>query len=420
MFCLSLLRSGHKVAFGRRHYSGLVPGVVALSQEMKDWRHDFHMHPELSFEEFRTAEIVANKLEKWGIQVTRNIAKTGVVGTLEGSLGSKDAGAPKKSIGLRADMDALAMEELNEFSHRSTIPGRMHGCGHDGHTTMLLGAAKYLASSRNFEGTVHFIFQPAEEEFGGGSYMVREGLFERFPCDSIYGMHNWPLLKAGEISVRTGAIMASCDEFKITINGKGGHAAMPHLTVDPIYIGSQLVSALQALVSRATNPLKGAVLSVTTFHAGGPATNVIPEQALLQGTIRSLDEETRKDLLSSCEHLSQSLVSSMGGTCEVAITTGYPVTVNSQSESEFCAQICEKVVGSGKVLRDVEPTMGAEDFSYMLQNVPGCYLWLGQGKTKSDPMVHHPQYDFNDDVAPIGASLLVRLVEESLKPATHD
>ena len=395
--------------FGTGDSWKVVPGVADIASEMKEWRHDFHANPELAFQEHRTSQLVAERLESWGIKVTRNVAQTGVVGTLEGKLSPGS-----RSVGLRADMDALPMEEENDFAHRSTVPGRMHGCGHDGHTTMLLGAAKYLAESRDFAGTVHFIFQPAEEEFGGGMYMVEEGLFERFPCDAIFGMHNWPLMKAGEVSVRTGPIMASADEFNIKIFGKGGHAAMPHLTVDPIAIGATTITALQNVVSRKNDPLKPGVLSVTTFHAGS-AHNVIPDMAELQGTIRTLDEETRTDMVDTLKRMTRQVVEGMGGTCEIELIPGYPVTANDSEESEFVASVASSVVGAENVYRNVAPTMGAEDFSYMLQKVPGCYLWLGQGQTDDDPMVHHPLYDFNDDVAPLGSSLLVRIVEEYLE-----
>ena len=391
----------------------ILPGVQEIHKEMTEWRHDFHMHPELSFEETRTSEIVANKLESWGVEVTRGIAKTGVIGTLRGKREAPNE-TKVKSIGLRADMDALPMEELNDFEHKSKIPGKMHGCGHDGHTTMLLGAAKYLAATRNFHGTVHFIFQPAEEGGGGGGVMVNEGLFDQFPCDKIYGMHNWPLLPVGKMSVRTGPIMGSADEFDIKIVGKGGHAAMPNETVDPIFIASQVIVALQGAVSRVSDPVKPSVLSVTKFNSGS-AYNIIPDSASLAGTIRTLDEDTREKMNHALYNVTKNIVEGFGGTCTIEVEKGYPVTVNTTDETEFAAKVAADLLGFDNVVRDVEPTMGAEDFSYMLQERPGCYVWLGQGITDNDPMVHHPLYDFNDEVLPIGSSFFVKVVEESLK-----
>ena len=390
-----------------------IPRIDELHSEMTEWRHDFHMNPELAFEEVRTSNIIAEKLESWGIQVSRNLAKTGVVGTLQGNK-TLPVGSSVQSIGLRADMDALPMEELNDFHYRSRVPGKMHGCGHDGHTTMLLGAAQYLAETRNFGGTVHFIFQPAEEDGGGGGVMVEEGLFKKFPCDQIYGMHNWPLLPVGQISVRAGPIMGSSDEFDIKITGKGGHAAIPNQTIDPIFVASQVIVALQGAVSRVSDPVKPSVLSVTKVNAGS-AYNVIPETATLAGTVRTLDEDTRSTMNKMLHNVTRSVVEGFGATCTIDLKEGYPVTSNAKEPTKFASEVATSVFGRENVFADVEPTMGAEDFSYMLKERPGCYVWIGQGITDEDHMVHHPLYDFNDAILPIGASYFVKLVEEGLK-----
>jgi len=378
--------------------------IAAMQDDMTAWRRDFHMHPELGFEEFRTSDIVAEKLASWGIEVTRGIAGTGVVGTLRGD------GGGTRSIGLRADMDCLPMEEENDFAHRSRNPGRMHACGHDGHTTMLLGTARYLAETRNFDGTVHFIFQPAEEGLGGGRKMVQEGLFERFPCDEVYGIHNWPLLPAGQIAVRPGPIMAAADQFDLVVTGNGAHGAMPHLGVDPVHIGAQIVVALQGLVSRATDPLDSAVLSVTKFHAGS-AYNVIPGEARLAGTVRTFRPETRDRLEQGIGTVARAIATSMGGTAELEYRRGYPATINHAHETERAASVAAEVFGAENVVRDADPTMGAEDFSYMLNARPGAYVWLGQSGGPSGCMVHNPRYDFNDAVLPLGASFFATLVE---------
>eukprot|EP00939_MAST-03C_sp_MAST-3C-sp1_P002646 g2646.t1 len=381
--------------------------IVEFAPEMTAWRHDFHMHPELGFEEFRTSQIVADKMESWGIRVTREIATTGVVGTLEGR-----SNVSGRSIGLRADMDCLPMEEENTFDHKSTIPGKMHGCGHDGHTTMLLGAARYLASTRDFDGTVHFIFQPAEEGLGGGRVMVEdERLFDRFPCDEVYGMHNWPELPFGEIAVMEGPLMAAEDSFEITVRGKGGHAAMPHQTLDPIYMGAQLVTALQSLVSRNTDPVDSAVLSVTEFHAGS-AFNVIAESAVLRGTIRTFEKSTRDRMQESLRTVSEGLASSMGGSVDIWYDRGYPATVNDANATERAATVATSIFGEAGVKRKILPTMGAEDFSYMLEQRPGCYMFLGQAGGPSGCMVHNPKYDFNDKCLPVGSTVFAELVEQ--------
>eukprot|EP00939_MAST-03C_sp_MAST-3C-sp1_P002644 g2644.t1 len=376
------------------------------------WRHDFHMYPELGFEEFRTSQIVADKMESWGIRVTREIATTGVVGTLEGR-----SNVSGRSIGLRADMDCLPMEEENTFDHKSTIPGKMHGCGHDGHTTMLLGAARYLASTRDFDGTVHFIFQPAEEGLGGGRVMVEdERLFDRFPCDEVYAIHNRPELPFGDIALIPGPLMAAQDVFEITVRGKGGHAAMPHQTLDPIYMGAQLVTALQSLVSRNTDPVDSVVLSATEFHAGS-AFNVIAEAATLGGTVRTFEDETRDRIEAGIRKMGESLVESLGGRADVRYTRGYPATVNDAVATEKATAVAMSIFGGNHVKRDLPRRMGSEDFAYMLERRPGCYVWLGQGGGASEHMLHNAMYDFNDECLPVGATFFVGLVER-LMPST--
>ena len=387
----------------------IINSIAAMKEEMTEWRRDIHAHPEIAFEEVRTSNLVASKLEEWGIEVHRDIAKTGLVGVLKG----RDNGASSRSIGLRADMDALPMEEENDVPYKSTNPGKFHGCGHDGHTTMLLGAAKYLAETRNFAGTVNFIFQPAEEGAGGGRVMVEEGLFDRFPCDEVYGMHNWPKLDAGEVAVVPGPIMAAADLFLITVTAKGGHAAMPHLCNDPVVIAAQLVTAFQTLVSRNTDPLDSAVISVAQIHAGS-AHNVIAEQATLSGTVRTFKPETQDMIEEGMKRIAKGICDGFGAELEFDYQRGYPATVNHEEQSAFAAKIAGNVVGQENVIFDEDPVMGAEDFSYMLLQRPGAYLWLGQAGGPSSCMVHNPRYDFNDEVLPIGASLFANMVETRL------
>lgn len=381
--------------------------IAAALPELAEWRRDLHAHPELGFEEHRTSQIVAEKLESWGISVTRNIAGTGLVGTLT-------AGTSSRAIGIRADMDALPMDEENDFAHRSQNPGRMHACGHDGHTTMLLAAARYLAETRRFDGTVHFIFQPAEEGGGGGRVMVEEGLFERFPCDMVFGLHNDGTLPVGTMTAVAGSVSASSDTFTITITGKGGHAAGPHRSIDPVVIGSQIVLGLQTLVSRRTNPLDSAVISVTQFHAGS-ANNVIPNEAVLKGTVRTLKPETQDELQKLMGTLIEATAQAHGASAALVYKRGYPPVVNAESATERAALAAAKIVGQEHVIRARPPGMGGEDFSYMAQKVPGCFVRVGQvnpGETRFP--AHHPRYEFNDDIIPYGASLWATLVEQEL------
>jgi len=369
-------------------------------------RRDLHAHPETAFEEFRTADIVADRLQSYGIEVHRGLAKTGVVGTLK-------AGSGNRAIGLRADMDALPIEELNDFAHRSTHEGKMHACGHDGHTTMLLGAARYLAETRDFDGTVHFIFQPAEENEGGGGVMVEEGLFEQFPCEGVYGMHNMPGLEVGHFAMREGPIMAAFDRFTVHIQGTGAHAALPHTGIDPIVVGAQLVTAWQTLVSRTTDPIDSVVLSVTKFH-GGDAYNVIPDRIELGGTIRSFRADTRDRMERQLREMGEGLCASFGASFEMRYDRCYPATVNTSEETGYAAVAAAKVVGAENVNPNTPPLMGSEDFAFMLQAKPGSYILIGNGAGEGACMVHNPHYDFNDEIIPLGARYWAQLAQDLL------
>ncbi len=381
--------------------------IAALLPELTAWRQDLHAHPELGFEERRTSDAVAAKLAAWGIEVTRGIAGTGLVGTLR-------QGTSGRSVGLRADMDCLPMTEENGFAHRSTAPGRMHACGHDGHTTMLLGAAKYLAETRNFDGTVHFIFQPAEEGGGGGRVMVEEGLFRRFPCDMVFGAHNDPSLPAGTMQAVAGQVCAAADTFWIRIAGRGGHAARPHLSIDPVVIGSHTVLALQSAVSRRIDPLASAVLSITQFHAGS-ASNVIPDGAALNGTVRTLDADVRDEMQRIMGETAEAVAATYGAVATLEYERGYPSVVNAPEATDRAVRAAERLLGHGKVITEAPPTMGGEDFSYMAEAVPGCFVRIGQrdGDRGAVPL-HNARYDFNDDISPIGASFWAGLVEQEL------
>jgi amidohydrolase len=381
--------------------------IAANADELTEWRRDIHAHPELGLNEHRTSELIAQKLASWGIEVTRGIAKTGLVGTLRN-------GGSGRAIGIRADMDALPMEEANNFEHRSKTSGVMHACGHDGHTTMLLGAAKYLAETRNFDGTVHFIFQPAEESDGGGRMMVEEGLFDRFPCDMVFGAHNDTFLPVGTMTAVEGSVCAASDRFSIRITGRGGHAARPHKTIDPVVVGSHIVLALQSVVARRTDPLDSAVLSITQFHAGS-AFNVIPEDALLTGTVRTLLPHVQDEIEQLMSQVAEATAAAHGARAEVAYHRGYPPVVNAADATERAALAAGKLLGEAQVIRERPPGMGGEDFSYMAQVVPGCFVRIGQanGARGSTP-VHHPAYDFNDEILPIGASFWATLVEQEL------
>ena len=384
----------------------LIPEIVTQSAELTDWRRHIHAHPELAFEETQTAAFVAEKLRSFGIDVVEGIAGTGVVGTLQ-------RGGGNRSIGLRADLDALHIVEANDFEHRSTQPGVMHACGHDGHTTMLLGAAAYLAASDTFSGTVHFIFQPAEENEGGARAMVEAGLFEQFPMEAVYGMHNIPGIPVGEFAVKPGPMMAAFDIFDITVRGRGGHAAIPQQTVDPVLIGTKIVEALQTLVAREINPQEPAVLSVTQFH-GGDAYNVIPDQVSISGCTRCFSTRVQAQFEQSIERVACCIASGFGAEIEFSYERRYPPTVNSPTETESAAEAAIAVSGATAVNRAPKPSMGSEDFAYMLQEKPGCYIWIGNGDGEGSCMIHNPGYDFNDEILPIGASYWSALVAQLL------
>ncbi len=387
-----------------------VEHIRGYHAELTGIRRDLHAHPELAFEESRTSSIVAKALESWGIEVHRGLAKTGVVGVIKGK-----KTASGKAVGLRADMDCLPMHETGSVPYRSQHEGRAHACGHDGHTTMLLGAARYLAQTRNFDGTAYLIFQPAEEGGGGGQVMVKEGLFKKFPANEIYALHNYPGLAPGKIAVRAGPMMAATDELKIAIRGTGGHGAFPHLTVDPVVAAAHVVTALQTIASRNVDPIDALVVSVCSMATSQiGAFNVIPEAVQLVGTVRTFRPQTRDLAEKRVKEIVSKVAEAFGASAEVEYIRGYPATVNSVRESEFAARVGERVFGKGNVITDHEPVMGGEDFSYMLLERPGAYVFLGQGGGPHNCFLHNPNYDFNDEVIPLGAGYLAALVEQGL------
>ena len=394
----------------------LIESILADSAAVTAIRRDLHAHPELCFEERRTADVIARALEDWGIPVHRGLGKTGVVGIVK-------SGSSERAVGLRADMDALPMTEHNRFEHASRHPGKMHACGHDGHTAMLLAAAKHLARHRNFDGTVYLIFQPAEEGGGGAREMIRDGLFERFPMEAIFGAHNWPGLGVGQFALRSGPVFASSNEFKVTIRGKGAHGAMPHLGIDPVPVACQMVQAFQTILTRNKRPLDTGVISVTMIHAG-EATNVVPESCVLEGTVRSFTPEVLDLIERRMRVVAESTCAAFEAECEFEFARNYPPTINHDAETAFARAVMAEVVGTENVL-DFEPTMGAEDFSYFLQARPGCYFVIGNGDGAHREgghglgpcMLHNPSYDFNDELIPLGATLWVRLAERWLKTA---
>ncbi|MBU3740242.1 MAG: amidohydrolase [Rhodoferax sp.] len=394
----------------------VIDSIVAQAASISAIRRDIHAHPELCFEEVRTADLVAAKLTEWGIPIHRGLGTTGVVGIIRN--GSSD-----RAIGLRADMDALPMQEFNTFGHASRHAGKMHACGHDGHTAMLLAAAQHLAHHRNFDGTVYLIFQPAEEGGGGAREMIKEGLFDLFPMQAVFGMHNWPGTQQGYFAVSPGPVMASSNEFKITLRGKGGHAALPHNGLDPVPVACQMVQAFQTIITRNKKPVDAGVISVTMMHAG-EATNVIPDSCELQGTVRTFSFSVLDLIEQRMRQIAEHTCAAFGLTCEFEFRRNYPPTINSAAESEFSRQVLASIVGEEKVLLQ-EPTMGAEDFSYMLQAKPGCYVFIANGDGAHREighgggpcMLHNPSYDFNDDLIPLGATYWVRLAEAWLKPA---
>jgi hippurate hydrolase len=374
------------------------------------WRQDIHRNPETAFEEHRTATFVAQHLEGFGLEVRRGLAGTGVVATLR-------AGGGARAIALRADLDALHIQEKNALPYTSCVPGKMHACGHDGHTAMLLGAAKYLAETRKFDGVVHFVFQPAEENEGGGRVMVEQGLFDQFPCEAIYGMHNWPGMPVGQFAIRPGPMMASYDVFEIVVEGRGSHGAMPHQSIDPVVAAAQIVLGLQTIVSRNVKPIDAAVVSVTQIH-GGDTWNVIPESVVLRGTTRCFRRDVRDQMERRIGEIAAGIASAMGATATLRYERRYPALVNQDEAVRRAAAAARDIVGDpAKVEMEIEPVMGSEDFAFMLERKPGAYIMIGNGGGEGGRMLHNARYDFNDAILPIGASYWARLVEQSLAAA---
>lgn len=394
----------------------LIDPILAFQSELQQIRRDIHAHPELCYEEQRTADVVAAKLTEWGIPVLRGMGVTGVVGIIKN-------GSSNRAIGLRADMDALPMQEINTFAHTSQHQGKMHACGHDGHTAMLLGAAHHLSRHRNFDGTVYVIFQPAEEGGGGARRMMEDGLFDKCPMEAVFGMHNWPGAAAGTFGVTPGPMMASSNEFEVIIQGRGSHAAQPHKSVDPIMVALQIAQSWQTIVSRNKSPLDAGVLSVTQIHAGS-ATNVIPDDATLIGTVRTFTNEVLDMMEERMRSIAQHTAAAFGAEVEFRFKRNYPPLINHPKETAFVTQVLRDIVGEESVDAKVEPTMGAEDFAFMLQEKPGCYVFIGNGDGEHRTFghglgpcnLHNPSYDFNDDLLPIGATYWVRLAEAYLPP----
>jgi amidohydrolase len=391
----------------------VIESILADAAQIRTIRRDIHAHPELCFEEQRTSDVIARSLTDWGIPIHRGLGKTGVVGIVKN-------GSSPRAVGLRADIDALPITERNSFAHASRHAGKMHACGHDGHTAMLLAAAKHLARHRQFDGTVYLIFQPAEEGGGGAREMIRDGLFEQFPMEAVFGAHNWPGLKAGQFAVRSGPVFASSNEFRITIRGKGAHAAMPHLGIDPVPVACQMVQAFQTIITRNKRPIDTGVISVTMIHAG-EATNVVPESCVLEGTVRTFTTEVLDLIERRMKTVAEATAAAFECSCDFEFMRNYPPTINHPAESDFVQQVAADVVGAANVL-EFEPTMGAEDFSYFLQHKPGCYFLIGNGDGAHREgghglgpcMLHNPSYDFNDDLIPLGATMWVRLAEQWL------
>ncbi|MBR0873056.1 amidohydrolase [Bradyrhizobium tropiciagri] len=383
--------------------------IDSFADELTAIRRDLHAHPEIGFEEVRTSGIVAEKLTSWGIEVHRGLGGTGVVGVLKGK------GKSTRKIGLRADMDALPMEENTNLKWRSTIPGRFHGCGHDGHTTMLLGSARYLAETRNFDGTVHFIFQPAEEGLGGARAMIKDGLFKQFPCDEVYGLHNAPDLNHGEIAILPGPAMAAADFFDIRIQGYGAHGAMPERSKDAVLIAMTLGQALQSIVSRNVDPLQAAVLSITQIHSGS-AYNVIPGEAWMCGTVRCFSDEVRALIRKRMREIAAGFATAYDAEISVEIRDGFSVLVNQEEQSRVVEEVARTVVDPAKVITRSTPKMGSEDFADMMQAVPGAYFWVGHDGSVP---VHNPGYVLDDKILPIGASMFARIIEKRLPAGAH-
>ncbi|HZG19552.1 amidohydrolase [Herbaspirillum sp. BH-1] len=393
----------------------LIDPIVQFQAELQKIRRDIHAHPELAYEEVRTADVVAQKLTEWGIPVVRGLGVTGVVGII------KNGDSPR-AIGLRADMDALPMPEINTFAHASRHEGKMHACGHDGHTAMLLGAAYYLSQHRNFDGTVYVIFQPAEEGGRGAERMIQDGLFEKYPMDAVFGMHNWPGIPAGHFGVTPGAQMASSNEFHVTVKGKGSHAAQPHKAVDPVMTAVQIAQAWQTIVARNINPNDPAVVSITQIHTGS-ATNVIPDEAMMVGTVRTFSLPVLDLIERRMQEIAEHTAAAFDATVDFRFNRNYPPLINHAAETAFAVEVLTEQFGADHVDAHTEPTMGAEDFAFMLQHKPGCYVFLGNGDGGHRDHghglgpcnLHNPSYDFNDDLLPIGATYWVRLAEKFLQ-----
>ena len=382
--------------------------IEEFTDELTAWRRDLHAHPEIGFEENRTSDFVAAKLEEFGIEVHRGLAKTGVVGTLRSGDGP--------SVGLRADLDALAFSEANEFAHRSTNPGATHACGHDGHMTMLLGAAKYLAETKNFKGTVRFIFQPAEELLYGGAVMLEDGLFEEFPVDSVFGMHGWPDIPMGSFASLAGPHLASADKFEMVVKGKGGHGAFPHTCIDPVVVSSAIVNAFQTIVSRNTNTLDALVISVCQIH-GGDIFNVLPSEVRLGGTVRTFKREVQETVEPAMLRVAEGICAAHGATVDLDYQRLCPATINDADETDIALQAAAEVVGTENVDGEPMACMGTEDFSHMLNAKPGCYMWVGIGPRDESRTLHSPTFDFPDEALSLGASYWVKLVERKLAEA---
>ena len=383
-----------------------------LHEQMVNWRHHLHQHPELSFKEKMTSDYIASVLQSHDIEIHRGLAVTGIIATVHGQ---RDGNV----IGLRADMDALPIQELNDFSYKSVHEGKMHACGHDGHSTMLLGAAIYLKENNDFSGTVHFIFQPAEEGGGGGRVMVEEGIFDKFPCQAVYGMHNFPGIAEGQFAVHDTAVMAANETLKINIKGKGGHAAMPDQCIDPVVVGAQIISALQSVVARNVAPLNSAVVSITMVNAGF-VSNVVPDDMQLTGSLRYFSKEVGDEVKDKIKNIVEGVSQSMGASATFESVGNYPATINIPKHAELCANAAAMVVGENNVLRNEQPTMGSEDFAFLLNASEGAYIWIGNGLVPEDSpkggcMLHNTQYDFNDEILPIGASYWVQLVQNILQ-----
>ena len=376
-----------------------------MQKEMQEWRRDLHKIPEIGLKEYKTSSYIKEKLKGWDIEFKDGYADTGLIAWVKGSKGDS-----KKSIGLRADFDALPMSEKNNFDHKSSNEGMMHACGHDGHTSMLLGAVKYLKENNDFDGTVYFIFQPGEEGFGGGEIMIKEGLLNDFNIDEVYALHNWPELPLGHFGVSTGPMMAAVDEFDIIVKGKGGHAAIPDLGVDPVIIAAQIINAVQTIISRVTSPIDKALISITKVHAGS-AYNVIDDEVFLGGTVRTFKEKTRILIQNKLNDTAKGIAQANGGDIEFIYKPGYPPTINTKDESIFASEVAKNLVGDKNVVTDVEPSMGGEDFSYFLNKKPGSYLYIGQKDENHKAHLHTTKYDFNDNLLPIGVNFWVDLVK---------